>query len=247
MKASSPHYQTVKSHIIDGIRSGRWSAGERIPSETALAREFGLSRMTANRAVRELAADGILERVQGKGTFVVEAQPLTSVLQIRSIADEIKARGNNYSARVVSVRLVVVTSSIQQRMWLPVGSQVASSTVIHFENEIPLQVEQRLVNPVLAPDYTSQDFSATTPHDYLTSLAPFSRGEHTIEACWPESRMLRWLQLDSGEPCLRIHRTTWVGSTVASNAILTHAGSRYQLRTSLTSAGGTNDIRPASR
>lgn len=231
MKAVAPHYQAIKTHLVDGIRAGRWKVGERVPSETELAREFGLSRMTANRAVRELASEGVLQRIQGKGTFVAEAQPLTSVLEIRSIADEVAARGNHYSARVVSLRTVEVTAVIHERMQLPIGSEVAASTVIHFENSIPLQVEQRHVNLAIAPQYAQQDFKNTTPHAYLSGIAPLTRGEHHIEACLPDSRMAKWLQVEPTDPCLRITRTTWVDRTTASTAVLTHAGSRYRLTT----------------
>lgn len=239
MTTAIPHYQAIKSHIVEGIRAGRWSAGQKIPSETELARNFGLSRMTANRAVRELAAEGVLERVQGKGTFVLESPPLQSVLKIRSIAEEVRTRGFEYAARVVSLRESRVSAMLATRMSLPVGSPLWSSIVIHFENASPLQVEQRWVHPAVAPNYLDQDFQQQTPHDYLTQVAPLTRGEHTIEACFPDRRLMRWLEVSEQEPCLRIVRTTWVKQSVASFAVLTHAGSRYQLQTQFSTGGPT--------
>lgn len=233
MKSATPGYQIVKSHIINGIRARRWAVGQQIPSEIELAKKFSISRMTANRAIRELTADGLLERIQGKGTFVSDTPALSSVLRIGCIADEIRERGNQYSCRVVSLRRTVMTVAQRSELPLPVGAEVAMSTIIHFENSVPLQVEERLVNLAVAPDYLNQDFTQMTPHRFLTRWAPCTRGEHRILACLPEARMQRWLAMESDQPCLRIFRTTWTGATVASSAVLTHPGNRYQLQTAV--------------
>ena len=76
MSEAQPLYARVKEHILDNIRSGAWEAGRRVPSENELVESFGISRMTANRALRELQADGLVQRVQGVGTF---AAPLHRV------------------------------------------------------------------------------------------------------------------------------------------------------------------------
>ena len=73
MSDAQPLYAKVKDHILENIRSGAWEAGRRVPSENELVESFGISRMTANRALRELTAEGFLSRVPGVGTFVKEA------------------------------------------------------------------------------------------------------------------------------------------------------------------------------
>ena len=55
-----PLYLQVKRHILDNIGSGKWGAASRVPSENDLVRSFGISRMTANRALRELRDEGVL-------------------------------------------------------------------------------------------------------------------------------------------------------------------------------------------
>jgi GntR family histidine utilization transcriptional repressor len=65
-----PLYEQLKEHVLQNIRSGAWRAGERVPSEHDLVREFKVSRMTANRALRELMRSGVLARIAGVGTFV---------------------------------------------------------------------------------------------------------------------------------------------------------------------------------
>lgn len=65
-----PAYQPIKNPLLNNIHSVKWQAGEAISTEMALAEEFGVSRMTVNRALKELSEERVLERRQGSGTFV---------------------------------------------------------------------------------------------------------------------------------------------------------------------------------
>jgi GntR family transcriptional regulator, histidine utilization repressor len=77
---ATAHYLRVKRSVVDRIAKGSLKPGARVPSENELVREFGLSRMTVNRALRELAADGVLQRIAGVGTFVAEQRVPTHPL-----------------------------------------------------------------------------------------------------------------------------------------------------------------------
>jgi GntR family histidine utilization transcriptional repressor len=68
-------YERVKEHIRTRILSGEWRPGDRIPSEMTLVGELGVSRMTINRALRELTEQGVLTRFSGVGTFIAEEKP----------------------------------------------------------------------------------------------------------------------------------------------------------------------------
>src|SRR6201994_4788209 len=91
-----PLYLQVKRHILDNIDSGKWAAASRVPSENDLVKTFGVSRMTANRALRELSDEGVLVRIAGVGSFVAERQAHAHPLEVRGIADEIRSRGHVY-------------------------------------------------------------------------------------------------------------------------------------------------------
>ena len=84
-----PLYAGVKRSILDRIRSGAWASGHRIPSESELVAELGVSRMTVNRALRELSMEGVLVRMQGLGSFVAEGKQPLGVFEVRSIAEEL--------------------------------------------------------------------------------------------------------------------------------------------------------------
>lgn len=78
----APIYQRVKLAIIRQIRTGTWQPHQRVPSESELVTELGVSRMTINRALRELTNEGFLIRMQGVGTFVAEAKAHSALLEV---------------------------------------------------------------------------------------------------------------------------------------------------------------------
>ena len=97
----SPAYQRIKTAILHNIHSGKWQAGEAISTEMALAEEFGVSRMTVNRALKELSEERVLERRQGSGTFVAQQQFNHTFVEVRNIAEDLKSANRGYQAQVV--------------------------------------------------------------------------------------------------------------------------------------------------
>lgn len=227
--AANAHYLRVKEFVVARIADGALKVGARVPSENELARKFGLARMTVNRAIRELAAEGVLDRVAGSGTFVAEQRVHVHPLEVHSIADEIRARGHEYRARVVTLESVAAPSDIAERCGVRAGAKLDHSVVVHYESDAPLQVEDRYVSPAVIRDYRKNDFTRITPHDYLMQVAPLQRAEHTVRAVVPDARIRRLLRLSPREACLLILRRTWSHDRVATVATLHHPGSRYEL------------------
>lgn len=229
MQQATARYQKVMHFILERIAGGALRAGERVPSENELTRTLTVSRMTANRALRELAADGVLVRVAGVGTFVAEQRVHAHPLEVRNIADEIRARGHEHRLKVLSLESVAASRELAERFAVKAGAPLDYSLLTHFEDSLPLQVEERYVNPQAAPGYLDNDFTRTTPHEFLIRVAPLQRAEHTVRAVVPERRIRRLLKLEPDEACLLIMRRTFSRGRVASIANLYHPGSRYEL------------------
>jgi GntR family histidine utilization transcriptional repressor len=224
-----PLYLKVKRHILENIGSGKWAAAARVPSENDIVRSFGVSRMTANRALRELRDEGVLVRIAGVGSFVAERHAHAHPLEIRSIADEIRARGHEYRAEIVSLQRVRAGAELAADFGIAPRSELYCSVIVHFENGRPLQLEDRHVLPKLAPDYLQVDFLETTPHDYLTRVAPLQEALHLLRAVMPDERTRKILAMPRDEPCLLMIRRTWSAAEVASVAHLYYPGSRYEM------------------
>ena len=227
--APQPIYLTVLQHLRKQVSQGRLKPGSRMPSENEIVRQFGISRMTANRVLSLLAAQGVVTRVAGVGTFVAEPRVHSHPLQVRSIADEIRARGHAHECRVLKIETTRAGAEWAGRCGVPAGARLHHSLLLHLENGVPLQLEDRHVNPKLVHDYLLHDFTRTTPHEVLMRAAPIQHAEHTVRAVFPDAALRKLLALGRSEACLLVRRRTWSDGQVVSAADLYHAGSRYEL------------------
>lgn len=231
---ATPKFAEIKQSILVRIESGEWEEHTRVPSENQLAEQFACSRMTARRALTELVDIGVLERTQGLGTFVAELKSQSSMMAIRNIADEIKDRGHGYSVKQLELTSIEAIAPIAIALGLEAGSQVFYSVLVHCEDGVPLQLEERFVNPKLIPEYLAQDFTSQTPHEYLSLVAPLTEARHTLEAVIANKHNQQALNIEAAEPCLQILRRTWSRQGVVSFAKLIHPGSRFRLGGHLT-------------
>ncbi|WP_420993802.1 histidine utilization repressor [Cupriavidus sp. 30B13] len=222
-------YAHIKNYLKEGLSSGRWPPGTLMPSESELVTQFGVSRMTANRAVRELQAEGLVERVQGVGTFATQPYRASSTLTIRDLHDEITERGHKHRSDVHLARAETVSEALAPRLGLPAGSEVFHTLIVHSENGVPLLCEDRYVNPARAPDYLSVDFTKTTPTSYLLTVAPLWEAQYSIEAQLPTAEEAQLLGIKPGEPCLIVVRRTESQGSPITLARLVHPGSRYTI------------------
>ena len=226
---SIPIYQQVKNAISAKINSGEWPPGHMIPSENQLAADLGASRMTINRPLRELTAEGLLKRVHGLGTFVAEPPRQASLIELRSIADEIRAQGKAHRAEVLTLTEVAAEPEVAQHMGVKKGANLFYIVVVHYQDEVPIQLESRWVNPDKVPAFMSVDFTATTPTDYLISQVRPSELEHKVQAVMPDEQTASHLSIDSNEPCLLLKRRTWDKGDVVTTVDMTYPSSRYDL------------------
>lgn len=95
-----PAFQRIKKSHPRIHPNRRVEAGSGHSVQLALAKQFGVSRMTVNRAMRELTQEQVLTRVQGSGTFVAQQKYQTTLVEINSIAKEIRARGHAHRSEL---------------------------------------------------------------------------------------------------------------------------------------------------
>jgi GntR family transcriptional regulator, histidine utilization repressor len=228
MTALAP-YERIKQSLKMDLAKGVWPTGASMPSENVLSAQFGVSRMTVNRALRELQSEGLVDRVQGVGTFAAPLHRVSSTLTIRDIHEEILARGHTHRAQVHLARAEKTSSELASSMDLVKGSRVFHTVIVHFENDLPLQCEDRYVNPACAPDYLGQDFTTVTPTHYLLQVAPLWEARFSVEAGLPTDEEALLLGLKRGSPCLILNRRTSNRGIIITQARLTHPADRYQI------------------
>lgn len=233
MSSPLPLYQQIQQHLLGKIQSGEWTPQHQIPPEEHLAREFSVSRMTANKAIRDLVQQGYLVRQAGVGTFVTDRKAESSLVEVYNIADEVRHRGHEYSCDVLVTEASNADDEVSMRLGIRLGSRVFHTLILHYEDRVPIQLEERYVNPRQVPHYLDTDFHQYTPNEVLVAACPITDVEHVVEAILVDRQTATLLTIDPHQPCLQLIRRTWSGDQLISYARLTHPGNRYKLRSSL--------------
>ncbi|PKH64132.1 GntR family transcriptional regulator [Psychrobacter sp. 4Dc] len=252
MTKTIPAYQRIKNAILDNIHSGKWQAGNAISTEMALAEEFGVSRMTVNRALKELSEERVLERRQGSGTFVAQQQFNHTFVEVRNIAQDLKSANRDYQAQVVSKRSITASMlddelrrkfDIDEESVIDEGSVPANTSaqtdasdeavlyevkIIHFADGQPIQFEERWVDAKKVPKFIDQDFSVVNTSDYLIAKSPLESGSYTIRALAAPDEIAKFLQIAPQSPTLVLRRQTYSAGQVVTFVKMWHAGDRYQ-------------------
>lgn len=224
-----PRYQRLKDRIIEEIANGHLKPGDRVPSENALVASEGVSRMTANRALRELNDEGYVDRITGSGTFVAELQAASHPLEVRNIADEVAHRGHRWSAVVLIQERARADGWVSEALRLQDSQAVFHTQVVHAEDSRPIQLEDRFVRADFAPDFLEQDFTRITPSAYLSAIAPLQTAEQVVRAEMPTSAVRTALSMHEHEPALVIVRRTFVDDRPVTCGRLSHPGARFEL------------------
>lgn len=233
MTSTTPRYKAIEEFLLERIRSGVYPINHQIPTEEQLARDFGVSRMTANKAIRDLVQKGYLIRQAGLGTFVTDRKAESSLHEVLNIAAEVRGRGNDYSNLILRCEAIEADDEVALRLGVRVGTPTFHSILVHCENGLPIQLEDRYVNPRWVPNYLETDFARYTPNEVLVAACPISDVEHVVEAVLVDGQTAEWLAMDPATPCLSMIRRTWSDDHLVSYARLIHPGDRYKLRSAL--------------
>ncbi|MVW73770.1 histidine utilization repressor [Pseudomonas xionganensis] len=230
MSSNTPRYKAIEAFLLERIHSGAYPVNHQIPAEEQLARDFAVSRMTANKAINNLVQQGYLLRQAGLGTFVTDRKAESSLHEVLNIATEVRARGHVYSNDVIRCEALAADDEVALRLGLRLGGEVFHSILVHRENGVPIQLEDRFVNPRWVPHYLQTDFARQTPNEVLVASCPISDVEHVVEAVLVDEQVAAWLEIDPAAPCLSVIRRTWSDEHLISYARLIHPGDRYKLR-----------------
>lgn len=229
LDGNGPIWLQIRRAIALPILSGKWPPGTRLPSEIELTERFGTSRMTVNKAIQNLAGEGIVKRRPKIGTVVADRAQERPVFEIWDIADLIARMGGRYSYKLVDCRNL--KDDPEQRELLGVSSRtpVLWLRCLHLSNGKPFQLEERMINVDAAPEITCQPLETVGPGPWLLATVPWTDAEHKITAQAAPRDIAKLLGVKPGSPCLVVDRRTWNDTVPVTYARLWHAGSQHSL------------------
>jgi len=224
-----PRFQQIKDEILRRIREGDYQVDEALPAEPALAEHFRVSRMTVNRALKELAEAGYLYRISGSGTYVAERTASGDLIELRDFVDELESRGYQHSMLMLARESVEAPPRIAARFEAFPGYRLFYARILHFRDDLPVLLEDRYVDPKLAPDFASADLTKETVRRYLQRVIASQETEQVIRAVAPGAEVRDLLETIESEPCLLLRQRIFAENAVLSVADLYYAASRYEI------------------
>lgn len=208
----------IMDHIVGHITAGEWASGDLVPAERELMTQFGASRMTVHNALRDLTSRGFLTRRKGAGTYVAEPRPYASHFDHLDIIEEIRSRGGAHSAKIIRREIRMPTK--EEAAEFSSDGPLFHAVVLHSENGEPIELEDRLLDPVSIPDCVAVDLSNRSLFSILMLVRPYREGSERVRPVLLNADERKFLGVRAGEPALEIVRKTWTPERIITIARL---------------------------
>lgn len=223
-------WEDIRAEVLRRIRLRDWPPGAAIPTEAALAAEFGCARATVNRALRDLAETGVLERRRKAGTRVAALPVRRATLAIPVIRQEVEARGQVHSHQLLSRATAVPPVPVASRLGLPPGTALLALETLHLADGRPFAHEARWLNPAAVPPLP--DFAAVSVNEWLVTSVAYVAGDIAFSAEAATPREAEVLGTAPGAALFVTERTTFAAAAPITFVRLAHAPG-YRLQTTI--------------
>lgn len=208
----SPLYQQIKTLILRSLQSGEWRPGEAIPSEIDLAARFKVSQGTVRKAVDELAAENLLVRRQGKGTFVATHAEEQVQYRFLRLAPDVPAQATQGSAHreFLDCRRLPAPSDVAAALHLGADESVVEvRRVLHFAGQ-PVVLDDIWLPAHLFKGLTAERLSQYRGPMYGLFETEFGvrmiRAEEKLRAVAADATVAALLHVEVGTPLLSVER-----------------------------------------
>lgn len=225
-------YQTIKAIVLKRIHDNTWPPGALLPGEVELAEEFQCARATVNRAMRELADDGIIDRKRKSGTRVKSAPTRQARFVIPIIRTEIEETGATYRYALIERTLQRAPAWLRGQLGLSPDAQVLHLQCVHYADGKPFQFENRWIHLAPVPQARQADFDKTGPNEWLIDQVPFTDAEVTFSAALAAAEVAALMSIPEGTALFTSERTTWLANEPVTFAQF-HFHSGYRMTTRL--------------
>jgi GntR family histidine utilization transcriptional repressor len=209
LDGEGPIWLQIRRSLAHVILSGKWPAGTKVPAELMLTEHYATSRMTVNKALQSLVAEGLVQRRPKTGTVVTARARERPVLEIWDAADAVRREGGHYRYKLLECGTAPPECPSREELGLPAETPAIHILCLHLSDDRPFQFEERLVNVDAAPRIACQPLEAVSPGQWLLANVPWTEVKHTISARAATQRIAEYLAITPGDACLVVERRTW--------------------------------------
>jgi GntR family transcriptional regulator, histidine utilization repressor len=225
-------WRGVQLELLRRINDREWPPGSLLPNEADLAAEFGCARATVNRAMRELAGAGLIDRKRKAGSRVALHRISRVVIDIPIIRLEVEQRNAEWRYSLIEQISRPAPLNVTSRLGLAPGTMMIHVTSIHFADNHPFLHEDRWINPTALPEVEKVDFSAVCANEWLIQNAPYTSGDISLTAMNATGELAQLLEAPEGAAIFVVDRITWNGEEPITSVRLSYAPG-YRMNTKL--------------
>ncbi len=199
---ASPLYRQLMQRLRGDIASGAYPPHSRIPSEQELCVAYQVSRVTVRKALAELTREGLLRRMQGKGTFVCAPRICKDLHDVTSFSDACRMQGTTASTRVISAEIIPATEEVRRQLLIQ-EDEVVQIIRIRAADEVPVMLETNCF-PLAYDGLIKEDLTGSLYGLLEVRGVEAARGVHEISLCYATPAQARLLQMHPGDALLQL-------------------------------------------
>ncbi|MFM9900495.1 MAG: GntR family transcriptional regulator [Polaromonas sp.] len=205
-----PLYAQIKDILRARVLEGNYQPHQQMPSESEMMAAFNVSRITVRQALGDLQNEGLIFRIHGKGTFVSKPKAFQDLGRLQGFGEAMRQMGYETFARVLSLRQIVPTAQVQERLRLPKRAKVCELQRVRFLNREPISLDITYLSTAIGTRLAKEDLAARDvfvilENDYGLSLG---HADLQIGSTLADESLARHLRVEEGSPVLVIERTT---------------------------------------
>ena len=206
-----PLYAQVEEQLKRDIENGVYSKNGRIPTEAELAKQYNVSRITVRRAVEDLVSQGLVEKKQGKGTFVRKVKYMRDSRTLSSFTESCRDQGMIPGGRTLEKSTVVLNPKIARRLEQAPGSQGIYMSRLRFADREPVIIERNYF-PMKYAFLMEQEFDNNSLFEFLkeTYQVTVTRSDKEIEMCRATNTEAELLKVPVNAPLILVKSTAYV-------------------------------------
>jgi GntR family transcriptional regulator len=211
---STSRHVTLHSRIREELRgrifSGAWQPHDRMPSESELMAQYGVSRITVRQALGDLEKERLIFKVAGKGSFVAQPKPFQELGRLQGFAEAMGAQGHEIYNKLVRLANVVATPRVAERLQLAPGALVTELRRVRYLNRQPVSLDvtwlpTHLGDRIAREDLATRDIFVILENDYGLAIG---HADLAIDATSADATLASLLDITPGAPVLRVERLT---------------------------------------
>ena len=237
LKSREPLYLRVCDEIGAQIASGSLPNGWKLPPERVISEQMGVSRATVRRALAALEADGLIEAVQGRGTFLTMPRLVEPPNTLMSFTQLARERGTPPHAVVLDLRVRPATIDEADRFRIAPGSEIFDLQRLRKMDSLPVAIDRSAVPLAVAPDLPHCDWTSASLYEQLAeSNNQPARADYDVEARSATAEQAKHLDVAVGAPVLVAETVCYTreGRLIEAGQMV-YRGDRYRLRATLIS------------